>query len=93
MADARLKTGLALVTRCQGNDEAVGRATVQVGCQMTAAGAVNERTKVQFRPAFVESSQRAESKGATKQIRTRVSNINFALLSRGTRMSPNFGSI
>ena len=44
IAEARLKTGLALVTRCQRN-EAVGCDAVQVGCQMARTETVNEETK------------------------------------------------
>lgn len=44
MVDVRLKTRLALVTRCQRN-EAVGRGMAQVGQQMAETETANEGTK------------------------------------------------
>lgn len=73
MVDVRLKTGLALVTRCQSN-EAVGYAIVQVGCQMAKTEAVNEETKRNVSAPFVASD---ECNRATRQMWSRELNTNI----------------
>lgn len=74
MADTRLKTGLALVTRSQRN-EAVGYSTVQVGCQMARTETVNEGTKRNERNTV-------HHEYATRQTRPHEPNTNFEFLSR-----------